>query len=82
MTETKLKKMGDSYDYLFKIILVGDGDVGKTSFVRRFTTGHFHKDCKMTIGVDFTIQTLQLDGKIVKVQNLNLDKMWYDYDLK
>ncbi|XP_071143584.1 ras-related protein Rab-43-like [Mytilus edulis] len=60
--------MGDSYDYLFKIILVGDGDVGKTSFVRRFTTGHFHRDCKQTIGVDFTLQTLQLDGKIVKLQ--------------
>ncbi|CAG2234784.1 RAB43 [Mytilus edulis] len=60
--------MGDSYDYLFKIILVGDGEVGKTSFVKRFTTGHFHRDCKMTIGVDFTIQTLQLDGKIVKLE--------------
>ncbi|XP_076080632.1 ras-related protein Rab-13-like [Mytilus galloprovincialis] len=60
--------MGDSYDYLFKIILVGDGDVGKTSFIRRFTTGHFQRDCKMTIGVDFTVQTLQLDGKIVKLQ--------------
>ncbi|XP_052096278.1 ras-related protein Rab-43-like [Mytilus californianus] len=60
--------MGDSYDYLFKIILVGDANVGKTSFVRRFTTGHFQRDCKATIGVDFTVQTLQLDGKIVKLQ--------------
>ncbi|CAC5425578.1 RAB19 [Mytilus coruscus] len=63
--------MGDSYDYLFKIILVGDNDVGKTSFVRRFTTGHFQRDCKATLGVDFTVQTIQLDGKIVKPSPLD-----------
>lgn len=59
--------MGETYDYLFKIILVGDQAVGKTSLVRRFTTGRFQQEYKSTIGVDFTVQTLQLDGKIVKV---------------
>ncbi|XP_071143607.1 ras-related protein Rab-10-like [Mytilus edulis] len=61
-------KMGETYDYLFKIILVGDPAVGKTSLVRRFTTGRFQQEYKSTIGVDFTVQTLQLDGKIVKLQ--------------
>lgn len=60
--------MVDKYDYLFKIILVGDQAVGKTSLVRRFTTGKFEQQYKTTIGVDFTVQTLQLDGKIVKLQ--------------
>lgn len=66
--ETKVKvKMGDRYDYLFKIILVGDSAVGKSSIVRRFTTGKFQQEYKSTIGVDFTVQTLQIDGKVVKV---------------
>ncbi|XP_063406363.1 ras-related protein Rab-43-like [Mytilus trossulus] len=60
--------MGDVYDYLFKIIAVGDNDVGKTSFIKRFTTGHFQGNMKSTIGVDFSVHTLQLDSKIVKLQ--------------
>ena len=60
--------MGDKYDYLFKIILVGDQAVGKTSIVRQFTTGKFQQEYKSTIGVDFTVQTLQIDGKVVKLQ--------------
>lgn len=63
----KKVEMGD-YDYLFKIILVGDQAVGKTSLVRRFTTGKFVQDYKSTIGVDFTVQTLNIDGRIVKLQ--------------
>ena len=66
--ETKvIVKMGDKYDYLFKIILVGDQAVGKTSIVRQFTTGKFQQEYKSTIGVEFTVQTLQIDGKVVKV---------------
>lgn len=63
--------MGENYDYLFKIILVGDQGVGKTSLVRRFTTGKFQDEYKSTIGVDFTVQTLNIDGRIVKV-HINL----------
>lgn len=60
--------MGDKYDYLFKIILVGDAAVGKSSIVKRFTTGKFQEEYKSTIGVDFTVQTLQIGGKVVKLQ--------------
>ena len=63
--------MGENYDYLFKIILVGDQGVGKTSLVRHFTTGKFQDEYKSTIGVDFTVQTLNIDGRIVKV-HINL----------
>lgn len=59
--------MGDKYDYLFKIILVGDRAVGKSSIIERFTTGKFQEEYKFNIGVDFTLQTLQIDGKVVKV---------------
>ena len=55
------------YSYLFKIILVGDSNVGKTSLMRRFTKGYFPSNHRATIGVDFTIKTVEVDGENVKV---------------
>jgi Ras-related protein Rab-1A len=58
-----------SYGYLFKIPLVGDGGIGKTSFVLRFVGGTFQQDYKMTIGVDFRLKLVTLpDGTPVKLQ--------------
>uniref|UniRef100_A0A1A7YYY7 Ras-related protein Rab-19 n=1 Tax=Iconisemion striatum TaxID=60296 RepID=A0A1A7YYY7_9TELE len=58
----------DSFDFLFKIILVGDSDVGKTCMVQRFKSGIFIEKQHNTIGVDFTVRTLDIDGKKVKMQ--------------
>lgn len=41
------------YDYLFKILLVGDSGVGKSSMLLRFADGFFHDTYVSTIGVDF-----------------------------
>jgi hypothetical protein len=57
----------DQFDYLFKIVLIGDAGVGKTCVVQRFKTGNFLEKHGSTIGVDFTMKTLSLDGKRVKV---------------
>jgi len=57
----------DSFDFLFKIILVGDSDVGKTCVVQSFKTGVFAENQQNTIGVDFTVRTLDVDGKKIKV---------------
>ncbi len=57
----------DSFDFLFKIILVGDSDVGKTCVVQSFKSGIFMEKQQNTIGVDFTVRTLDIDGKRVKV---------------
>ncbi|KAL0194671.1 hypothetical protein M9458_008243, partial [Cirrhinus mrigala] len=56
----------DSFDFLFKIILIGDSNVGKTCLVQSFKTGLFHKTQQNTIGVDFTVRTLNIDGRRVK----------------
>ncbi|KAG7274773.1 hypothetical protein CRUP_015760 [Coryphaenoides rupestris] len=58
----------DSFDFLFKIILVGDSDVGKTCVVQSFKTGVFAENQQNTIGVDFTVRTLDIDGKKIKMQ--------------
>ncbi|XP_075945942.1 ras-related protein Rab-19 isoform X2 [Anarhichas minor] len=58
----------ESFDFLFKIILVGDSDVGKTCVVQSFKSGIFIAKQQNTIGVDFTVRTLDIDGKKVKMQ--------------
>jgi small GTP-binding protein len=55
-------------DYLFKIIVVGDGTVGKTSLTQRFVTGKFGTQYRMTIGVDLSIKIFKVSQKIVKLQ--------------
>lgn len=54
--------MGEDYDYLFKCIVVGDGGVGKTALTLRFSKGFFMENYKMTIGVDFHVKTISVDG--------------------
>ncbi|OXB69454.1 UNVERIFIED_CONTAM: hypothetical protein H355_008463 [Colinus virginianus] len=56
------------YDYLVKLLLVGDRAVGKTSLLRRFTRDAYVEDHRATLGVDFDTRTLDVDGKIVKIQ--------------
>ena len=56
------------YDYLFKVILVGNSGVGKTSMLSRYVDKVFDSNFLMTIGVDFKVRTLDVGGKIVKLQ--------------
>ncbi|VEU23020.1 DEKNAAC104082 [Brettanomyces naardenensis] len=56
------------YDYLFKLLLIGSSGVGKSSILLRWTDSRFSKFYVSTIGVDFKIKTIQLDGKTVKLQ--------------
>ncbi|KAI4292224.1 Ras-related protein Rab-1A [Pancytospora philotis] len=60
--------MENTHDYLFKIILIGDSGVGKTSLMRRYTDNVYTSDGASTIGVDFKIKTIVVDGKRVKLQ--------------
>ncbi|KAH3874612.1 ras-related protein Rab-8A-like isoform X1 [Dreissena polymorpha] len=60
--------MRKTYDYLFKILLVGDGDVGKTQILFRFSEDAYNALFVSTIGIDFKIRSIELDGKIVKLQ--------------
>ncbi|XP_044858330.1 ras-related protein Rab-19 isoform X2 [Mauremys mutica] len=57
----------ETFDYLFKIILIGDSNVGKTCVVHRFKSGQYHEKQQNTIGVDFTVRSLEIDGKKIQV---------------
>lgn len=57
----------DSFDFLFKIVVIGDCGIGKTSLVQRFKSGVFTERYTNTIGVDFAMKTIVIEGKKVKV---------------
>ena len=47
----------EEYDYLFKIVLIGDSGVGKSNLLSRFTKNEFNLESKATIGVEFAAKT-------------------------
>ncbi|MFX1494896.1 MAG: Rab family GTPase [Promethearchaeota archaeon] len=57
-----------TYDYTFKILLLGDASVGKTSFSKRYCYNIFNPAERLTIGVDFLVKTIELHGKKIKLQ--------------
>ncbi|XP_075464034.1 ras-related protein Rab-11A-like [Ascaphus truei] len=58
----------DEYDYLFKIVLIGDSGVGKSNLLSRFTRNEFNLESKSTIGVEFATRSIRVDNKTVKAQ--------------
>lgn len=60
--------MAKTYDYLFKLLLIGDSGVGKTCVLFRFSEDAYNSTFISTIGIDFKIRTIELDGKRIKLQ--------------
>ncbi|KAI8338873.1 GTP-binding protein ypt1 [Chlamydoabsidia padenii] len=60
--------MNSEYDYLFKLLLIGDSGVGKSCLLLRFADDSYTESYISTIGVDFKIRTIELDGKTAKLQ--------------
>lgn len=58
----------EEYDYLFKVVLIGDSGVGKSNLLSRFTRNEFNLESKSTIGVEFATKSIQVDAKTVKAQ--------------
>uniref|UniRef100_A0A8C1PHR3 Ras-related protein Rab-35 n=1 Tax=Cyprinus carpio TaxID=7962 RepID=A0A8C1PHR3_CYPCA len=60
--------MARDYDYLFKLLIIGDSGVGKSSLLLRFADNTFSGSYITTIGVDFKIRTVEINGEKVKLQ--------------
>lgn len=56
------------YDATYKVVIFGDAGCGKTTLTQRFLTNLFKSDTKMTIGVDFEVKSMDINGKKVKLQ--------------
>ncbi|KAJ8468080.1 hypothetical protein OPV22_030632 [Ensete ventricosum] len=64
----KFSAMNPEYDYLFKLLLIGDSGVGKSCLLLRFADDSYLESYISTIGVDFKIRTVEHDGKTIKLQ--------------
>lgn len=67
-SSSNMSKPDDDYDYLFKVVLIGDSGVGKSNLLSRFTRNEFCLETKSTIGVEFATRSIQVDGKTIKAQ--------------
>ena len=59
---------GLSTDFTFKIVIFGDSQTGKTTLTHRFLTNLFKEDIQMTLGVDFLLKSIEMNGENVKLQ--------------
>ena len=58
----------EEYDYIFKVLLIGNSDVGKSSLILRYVDQIWNEVFVPTIGVDFKVKSLLVDNKRVKMQ--------------
>ena len=58
----------DGYDFLFKMILIGDSGVGKSNILLKYLKNEFQQNTKATVGVEFGTKTVEIDNKKIKVQ--------------
>ena len=70
----------DDYNYLFKVVLIGDSGVGKSNLLSRFTKNEFSLESKSTFGVEFT-RSIRADEKVVKAQIWDIAGQYFSFNV-
>ena len=68
------EKYGPKYFYQFRIIIIGDSTVGKSSLLRQFTEGQFIQSSDPTVGVDFHVRLVQLSGEFMSRHHICINR--------
>ena len=63
-----MDRRSTNFDYLVKLLILGDGKVGKTSILLRFTEDYFPTSHIQTLGIDFKLKVQEIEGKFYKFQ--------------
>lgn len=58
----------EAYNFVFKVVLIGESGVGKSNLLSRFTKNEFNHDTRTTIGVEFSTRTVELNTFTIKAQ--------------
>ncbi|XP_023666316.1 ras-related protein Rab-3D-like [Paramormyrops kingsleyae] len=66
--ESQTDAADQNFDYMFKLLIIGNSSVGKTSFLFRYTDDSFTSAFVSTVGIDFKVKTVFRDDKRVKLQ--------------
>lgn len=61
-------KTDEPFDYLQKVIIIGDSGVGKSNLLLRYSEGKFVDNYMMTIGINYVFKVITLDGDRIKLQ--------------
>ena len=56
------------FDYLFKLVVIGDSGVGKSNLLSKYVNNSFHENSKATIGVYLSTKVMQIEGKTIQNQ--------------
>jgi len=58
--------MKKDYDYVFKVVMIGDTSVGKSNLLNRYCRNGFDNNSKSTIGVEFATRNIVVDNKVIR----------------
>ena len=61
-------KTEEQFDYLMKVIIIGDSGVGKSNMLLRYSEGKFVENYMMTIGINYVYKVVEIDGAKIKLQ--------------
>ena len=56
------------YEFIIKILIIGDSTVGKTNFVYKFSEDKFSENYFASTGIELKTTSIQIDGKSIKIQ--------------